>query len=194
MAGETTSVSSTAGVFEPPRFLRPIRRRIMGRWRILAFPVAPMLVVVLVAISIALVMEMPPDYRLAAPGSIHGSVVRQRGRHRVEEDEGRMACTRSRGVPARITSTYSIRPEGLQVESEVATTLIRWPFINEIMLVDGHWLLISTLFGFGISRTCFGLDAEERAFLTALLMHLEPSARARSQKAERVISRQPNET
>jgi len=57
------------------------------------------------------------------------------------------------------------------------------------MPVDGHWLLISAAFGLEIARASFGSDAEERAFLTALLAYLDPAARARSQKAERAISR-----
>jgi hypothetical protein len=162
----------------------------MGRRRILAFPVAPMLVVVLIAISMALVMEMPPDYRLAGLAvfmvlSLGSGAAIYRFVSRKMRGEWL-----ARGVPAEITSTYSIRPEGLHVETGVATTLIRWPFINEIMLVDGYWLLISAVLALPIARTCFRSAAEESAFLEALLRHLEPSARVRSRKAERVISRQ----
>jgi len=191
VTGETTTVNSTSGAFEPPRFLRPIRRRIMGRWRLLVFPVAPLLVVLLIAISIALVMEMPPDYRLGALAVFLvlslgcGAAISRLVTKKMRQE------WLARGVPAEITCIYSIRPEGLHVKSQVATTLIRWPFINEVMLVDGHWLLISAVFGIAISRTCFRSDAEERGFFTALLGHLEPSARTRSQSAERVISREP---
>jgi hypothetical protein len=181
------SVSSTAGVFDSPRFLRTIRRRIMGRWRLLVFPGAPLLVVVLVALSILLVMALPPDYRLAAMAAFLllslgcGAAVRRFVTRKMRQEWF------ARGVPAEVTSVYSIRPEGLQVESEVATTLIRWPFINEVMLVDGHWLLISAVFGLDISRTSFRSDAEEEAFLTALFAHLDPAARARSQAAEKLL-------
>lgn len=151
-----------------------------------------MLVVVLIAISLVSVMAIPPDYRLAAMTLFMimslgcGAAVRRFVTRKMRQE------WHARGVPAEITATYSVRPEGLQVESEVATTLIRWRFINEVMLVDGHWLLISAVFGIEISRTCFRSDAEEHAFLSALFGHLEPSAQARSWKAEKVISQQPD--
>lgn len=97
----------------------------------------------------------------------------------------------ARGVPAEITCTYSIRPDGLHIESQVAATLIRWPFINEIMLVDGRWLLFSAVCGIEIWRTFFRSGAEERAFLLALFCYLVPLAQARSHKAEKVISQLP---
>jgi hypothetical protein len=61
MTEDAMSASSTASAFDSPRFVRPICRRIMGRLRILAFPGVPILVVVLIAISLFLVMAMPPD-------------------------------------------------------------------------------------------------------------------------------------
>jgi hypothetical protein len=185
---EAISVTTTVGAFESPRFLKTIRRRIMGRWRILVVVVAPVVVAVLIAISIVAVMEMPPDYRLAAmavflvPSLGSGAAIVRFVTRRMRRE------WLARGVPAEISNTFSVLPEGLQVESQVATTLIRWPFINELMLVDGHWLLISVVFALVIPRTCFPSDAEEHAFLEAFVGHLEPAARARSIKAERAIS------
>lgn len=187
MTEETMSVSSTTGAFESPRFLRQIRRRIMGRWRFLLFPGTPMLVAVLIAISVVMVMETPPDYRLAAMTAFLflsvgcGVAIRRFVTKKMRQE------WLARGVPAEVTYVYSIRPDGLHVESGVATTLVRWPFINEIMLVDGSWLLMSAVFGIEISRSCFRSDTEERAFLAALFAHLEPSARARSQEAEKML-------
>jgi len=189
-----TTVTTTVGAFESPRFLKTIRRRIMGRWRILVVAVAPLVVAVLIAISIVVVMETPPDYRLAvwpicavlSLGS--GAAIIRFVTRRMQRE------WLSRGVPAEIANTYSVLPEGLQVESQVATTLIRWPFINEIMLVDGHWLLISVVFALVIPRACFRSEGEEQAFLAALLGHLEPTARARSKKAERAISQLSEES
>jgi hypothetical protein len=94
-----------------------------------------------------------------------------------------------RGVPAEIDFTFSILPEGLQVTSDVGVAMIRWPFINEVMPVRGHWLLVTTGNGFGFPRQSFPSEAEEQAFLATLLGHLEPSARARSRKAEKVLGR-----
>jgi hypothetical protein len=182
------SVTTTAGAFESPRFLKTIRRRIMGPWRILATVAAPVVAGVLLAISLVVVLEMPPDYRLAtlavclilSLGS--GAAIIRFVSRRMQRE------WLARGVPAEIISTYSVLPEGLEVRSQCATTLIRWPFINELMLVDGHWLLISVVFALVIPRTCFASIAEEGAFLEAFLGHLEPAARARSGKAERAIS------
>lgn len=66
--------------------------------------------------------------------------------------------------------------------------VVRWPFINEIMFTGDYWLLFSAVTGFGVPRDAFGSEAEERAFVSALLDHLEPAARARSSKAEKLLS------
>lgn len=188
MTSATTSVTTTVGAFESPRFLKTIRRRIMGRWRILVVAVAPLVVAVLIAISTVVVMETPPDYRLAV-GAICMVLSLGSGAAIIRFVSRRMQREwLARGVPAEVSSTYSVLPEGLQVESQVATTVIRWPFINELMLVDDHWLLVSVVFWLVIPRTCFHSAAEEREFLEVFLQHLEPAARARSRKAERAIS------
>lgn len=191
MIDATPNVTSTVGAFDAPQFLKTIRRRIMGRWRILVVAVAPLVVAVLIAISIVMVLETPADYRLPTLAicmvlSLGGGAAIIRFVSRKMQREWL-----ARGVPAEISNRYSVLPEGLQVESQVATTLIRWPFVNEVMLVDGHWLLISAVFWFVIPRACFGSDEEEHAFLAALLRHLEPAARDRSKKAERAISQLP---
>ena len=93
----------------------------------------------------------------------------------------------ARGVPTEIDYTFSILPEGLQLTSEVGVGMIRWPFINEIMLFRDHWLLIAAGYGFGIPRQSFPSEAEERTFLATLLDHLEPSARTRSRNAEKML-------
>ena len=74
-----------------------------------------------------------------------------------------MACARR--AKTEIDYTFSVLPEGLQLTSEVGIGMIRWPFINEIMLFRDHWLLIAAGYGFGIPRQSFPSEAEERDVL-----------------------------
>ena len=93
----------------------------MGRWRILAFAVAPLVVAALIAISIGVILELPGDYRLIALAVF--PVLLLGGRAAIID----FVSTRmqrewlARGVPAEITLTYTVLPEGLQLVNEVAT-------------------------------------------------------------------------
>ena len=105
MTSAMASVTWTAGPFDSPLFLKTIRRRIMGRWRILAFAVAPLVVAALIAISIGVILELPGDYRWIASAVF--PVLLLGGRAAIID----FVSTRmqrewlARGVPAEITLT-----------------------------------------------------------------------------------------
>jgi hypothetical protein len=95
---------------------------------------------------------------------------------------------RGGGVPAEIAFIFTLEPEGVKVASDVGVAMVSWAFVNEVMLVRDHWLLIGPGYGFGIPRQCFRSEAEESVFMTALVDRLELPARTRSRKAENMIA------
>lgn len=184
------SVTASIGTFTSPRFESAVRGRVEGRWPLLLLAGVPVFSI-LCGLAIAVVAQIPSDGAvrmavavvLATPAvACCHAILRLRVRKMRQS-------WLARGVPAKIDFTYSVLPEGLQVTSEVGIAIIRWPFISEVMPVQGHWLLIAPGYGFGIPRQSFPAEAEEQRFLMTLLDHLEPSARTRSRKAATMLAR-----
>ncbi len=183
------SVTAKIRTFTAPSFESAVRCRVVGRWLLLLLVGVPVFSILCVPV-IVVVAQIPSDGRVRMAVAVALATVM-------------VACSKAisrfftrkmhqawlvRGVPAEIAFTFSILPEGLQVTSDVGVAMIRWPFINEVMPVRGHWLLVTTGNGFGFPRQSFPSEAEERMFLATLLDHLEPSARTRSRKAEKVLA------
>jgi hypothetical protein len=176
------------GTFTSPRFENAVQRRVVGRWQLPLILGLPVLGIVC-GLAITVVAQIASDglvrmavavvlvtVAIACIQAILRSLTKKKNQ-----------AWLARGVPSEIDYTFSILPEGLQLTSEVGLGMIRWPFINEIVLFDDHWLLIAAGYGFGIPRQSFSSEAEERTFLAALLDHLEPSARARSRNIEKLL-------
>jgi hypothetical protein len=184
------SITARIGTFTSPSFASAVRCPVVGRWLLLLLVGVPALSMLCVLV-IVVVAQIPSDGRIRMAVAVVLATVA-------------VACCEAitrfltkkmrqawfvRGVAAEIDFTFSILPEGLQVTSDVGVAMIRWPFINEVMPVRGHWLMVTPGNGFGLPRRSFPSEAEERTFLMALLDHLEPSARTRSRKAEKVLGR-----
>lgn len=189
MTEDIVSVTSRIGAFESLQLIRPVRRRIMGRWRILLVAAWPIFIV-LIVLTIVLTMMISGDdvpLRIVLLGALTAaSVACFVGINRIVTRKMQQEWL-ERGVPAEAAYTFSVLPEGLQVTSEIGSAVIRWPFINEVMLVDGRLLLFSTVTAIGISRESFESEVEEQAFVRAVLQHLDVAARTRSRKAANAL-------
>lgn len=177
------------GSFPSPLIENAVRRRVVGRWRLLLLVGLPVFVILSVVVTV-IIAQIPSDgaARMGVAFVLAlGSAACIRAIVRFFVSKMQQAWL-ARGVPPEIDLTFSIHPAGLQATSYVGVSLLRWAFINEVMLFRGHWLLIAAGYGFGIPRHAFASEADERTFMTALFDHLEPSARARSQTAEKLLS------
>lgn len=177
------------GTFASPRFEGSVQRRVVGWWLLLLVVGIPIFSLLCVLATVV-VAQIPSNglARMAVAlvlGMLAAACIRVISRSVMKKM--RQAWL-ARGVPAELDFTFSLCPEGLQVASDVGVAMMRWAFINEVMLVRGHWLLISAGYGFGIPRQSFRSKADERAFMTTLFDYLEPSAGTRSRKAKNMIA------
>lgn len=175
--------------FPSPLIENAIRRRVVGRWRLLLLVGIPVFAILFVLITV-IVAQIPSDgaarmvvaFVMALVGAACVRAIVRFSTKKMQQ------AWLARGVPPEMDFTFAIQPEGLQASSEVGASTIRWASINEVMLFRAHWVLITAGHGFGIPRHSFAAEADERTFMTALFDHLEPSARARSQQAEKLLA------
>ncbi|WP_421999714.1 hypothetical protein [Reyranella sp.] len=191
MISELPGATSIGSAFGPFRFNQPVRRRIMGRWRILLLA-SPVLAVVLVVIGLGVAMEVRGVPGLAVIVLFLTLAFGLNNAARRFVDRKMRQEWQARGAPTQTVMTVSVRTDGLLVESAVGTVRFHWPFISELMPVKDCWILFVPVSALAIRRASFHSEAEERAFLEAVLGHLEPSARARSARAEAVMAGLPS--
>lgn len=176
------------GTFALPLIGSAVRRRVVGRWRLLPLVGLPVFVILSVLVTV-IVAQIPSDgparlgvaFVMALAGAACVRAIVRFFAKKVEQ------AWLARGVPPEIDLTFSIHPEGLEATSDIGVSMCRWTAINEVMLFRGHWVLVAAGYGFGIPRHSFASEADERTFMTALFDRLEPAARARSQAAERLL-------
>ncbi len=127
-----TSVTARMGTFPSLWIESAVRRRVVGRWRLLLLVGLPVFMILSVLVTV-IVAQIPSDgpARLAVAFVLAlGTVACFRAILRFFVKEMEQAWL-ARGVSPEIDLTFSIQPEGLQATSEVGVSMVRWAFINE---------------------------------------------------------------
>jgi hypothetical protein len=171
---------------------RALGRRLLGRWRFFVY--IRWLIALLMAVvgGLVIVGFAPADPGYAGPLAILVFVVFLTwGNHRI----GRLVRRRLRqrverfGILLQWQVAFEVAEEGLNVRSEFSSSTIYWKGIVEILPTKDCWLLllkIDTPVYF--PRDIFPTVEAERAFIAALLSHVDEASRMRSTAARLFVS------
>lgn len=87
------------------------------------------------------------------------------------------------GIPTEIDAQFEILPEGLRLTTDRITIFPTWKAIDRIERLALGWVLSADQLTFLIPRASFADEADEHAFIAALVDRLSPEARERSPEA-----------
>ena len=90
---------------------------------------------------------------------------------------------RERGVFGPWTMGYVADADGFTIRQPGQQTRIAWDAVTEVAPAPTHWIFIANLMGHPMPRKFFADLGAERAFVTEVVAHLGPEARARSPEA-----------
>lgn len=88
-----------------------------------------------------------------------------------------------RGVPDPLPSMFSVEKEGLTTRLGGVETRASWAAVSEIFPVGPYWVLLVQGSATFVPKRHFTNDGQEMAFVKAVLNHLTPEARGRSDAA-----------
>ncbi len=166
---------------------RAVSRRLKGGWRYF-WPIQFLVGLLILIVGLVAITEMTPTdpvhWRLL--GFAAYVVVQTWANHKISRFAARQIKARQqrRGIVAEWPIAFKIASDGLHVESELASSVIRWEAITEIWSEKNEWILmIYTGMGAGIPKYLFESMTAERSFVARLLDRLSVDAQARSREA-----------
>lgn len=188
MSPEIARVAGRVDFFLGLRFQRRLNRRVLGSWRFAWIGLFLVIVILTATFMGAGLLSSNDDlvkvvgwacYLAAMAGCVSGFNRFATGKFRQK--------WRERGTPDEIELLIVVAGDGLHVSSETGKSVIPWPYLSEVCLAGDYWLVIGPGWGLPLSRSFFATQAEEGAFLSAVLERITPAARARSPAATRAV-------
>ena len=190
MTSEQITASGKWGVFEHAALLSGIQRHVSRLWWWHVFAQALALAVLTIA-HWFLAPQLPPGNRFLsislAVVYVIAVVVAAVGIYRVYLLLDVKAWYR-RGVPVDIDLSYRVASEGLRYESSFGTGVFYWSSLNGVLLYRNYWLILSAANAHIVPRRFFSSLSDERAFISSVLDHISPAARAISKEAKVFVS------
>jgi len=90
-----------------------------------------------------------------------------------------------RGIPNPIATAFEVTPQALICRSDCMEYRADWRVVTDVLMAGPYWVALAQAHPLMLPRRFFVDEAAERAFIRAILQHLEPAARARSRDALR---------
>lgn len=174
-------INGRIGTYEGERLRSSIVRRVLGKWRAIGIAIV-VVVGLLVGLALSPISRALGSTSTASNWFIAGFVVAAISGFAAFG----FAANRlrkgwyARGMPAEIDVSYCVTPDGFVMTTKLSSIVARWPFISEVALAKDSWLILGAGIAYFLPRRLFASPAEEQAFISALMKHLSPEARARS--------------
>jgi hypothetical protein len=88
-----------------------------------------------------------------------------------------------RGMPNPVLTEYEVTPEAFICRSEGMEYRANWNVVTDLFKLGPYWVALAQAIPLVLPSRFFADGAAERAFVAAMLEHMEPSARDRSAQA-----------
>jgi hypothetical protein len=189
MESDVPKVSGVIGAFESRRVQPAITRRVAGFWRF-AWIVLLMLFVFSVSFAVSVTEHVDSRVNGAKGAALVGCIVVGLlcilGLYRLIQNRIERRWY-ARGVPRDIAISLSVEGDGLHISSDFNHLVVFWTGFSEVSLEDSYWVLINAAYAHYIPRRLFASPAAERVFFSTVLNYLTPQARARSERAAKLL-------
>lgn len=119
---------------------------------------------------------------LAVLGFVLGLTAAERSYH-----QRYMIGMYERGMPAGVTARFVIGEDALVFDTTRIVHTVPWPCIAEVSPTPRSWLIAADFSTFVLPKDAFASEAEERAFIGAMVERLSPAARERSVEARGLL-------
>ena len=190
MEAEVPKVSGVIGTFESRRVLPAIALRVVGLWRF-AWIALLMLFVFSIGLAVSVMEHVDSRVDGAKGAALIGCVVvgllSVLGLYRLLQNKIDR-CWYVRGVPPQIAISFAAEADGLHISSDFNRLVVFWTGFSEVSLEDSYWVLLNAGYAHYVPRRLFASPADERAFFSTVLDKLTPQARARSERAAKLLA------